>query len=84
MALVTFRELSPDTQKRILQKLQMLKNHPDVFSVVGKLHDIYPATHKLRIGNYRLILELKDNTKSDTLFHILRAGHRKDIYRLLK
>ena len=76
----TFKALPPDVQKRILGKLLALKDHPDIFSVTGGLEWLAPATHKLRIGSYRLLLELKHTDKSSAVFHVLRAGHRKDVY----
>jgi len=77
----TFKTLPPDVQKRILGKLLSLKDHPDIFSVTGGLEGIDPATHKLRIGSYRLLLALKQHDKTSVVFHVLRAGHRKDIYK---
>jgi mRNA-degrading endonuclease RelE of RelBE toxin-antitoxin system len=77
----TLKALPMDVQKRILGKLLSMKNHPDIFSVTGELKGIDPATHKLRIGSYRLILALKQRDKSSATFHVLRAGHRKDIYK---
>ena len=77
---ITLKALPPDIQKRILGKLLALKDHPDIFSVAYRLELLAPATHKLRIGSYRLLLELKHSDKSSAVFHVLRAGHRKDIY----
>ncbi len=76
-----FGKLTKETQKRIIQKFQELKAHEDIFSVLKKLHDVIPATHRLRIGNYRLILELIIQNKEEIKFRILDAGHRKEIYR---
>ena len=75
-----FLKLSQKTQERILGKLKELKNHPDIFTVLKKLIDFKPATHRLRIGNYRLILMLSNTDQSDFEFLILDAGHRKKIY----
>ncbi len=33
--------------------------------------------YKLRVGDYRLIIDVNDNTKT---FNVLKIGHRKNIY----
>lgn len=77
----TFLRLSKAIQKRIISKLQELKHHDDIFSILKRLSHFEPAMHRLRIGQYRLILELKKQERSHVIFWILDAGHRKDIYR---
>lgn len=75
-----FKKLSATIQHRIVYKLSELKTHPDIFSVLKPLVNFHPATHRLRIGMFRLILELKKNTKESIEFWILDVGNRKDIY----
>lgn len=76
-----FLKLPKNIQKRILEKLETLKIHEDIFSVLKRLHHFEPATHRLRIGSYRLILELKNQSKNRTEFWMLDVGDRKEIYR---
>ncbi|KKU80226.1 MAG: hypothetical protein UY05_C0011G0008 [Candidatus Peregrinibacteria bacterium GW2011_GWA2_47_7] len=76
-----FTKLPLGIQKRIVVKLTALKKHEDIFSILRPLHNFEPATHRLRIGSYRLILELKADKKSAPEFLILDMGHRRDIYR---
>lgn len=76
-----FFRLQKKNQDRIIEKLQLLKKHPEILSVLKKLIDFEPATHRLRIGNYRLILMLDKQNKSDFNFLILDVGHRSEIYR---
>lgn len=76
-----FLSLSSKVQERILGKLKNLKMHGDVFSVLKKLHHLEPATHRLRVGDYRLILELKERNGENVKFLVLDVGDRKDIYR---
>jgi len=76
-----FSDLSKQVQERILEKLKNLKSHPDIFSVLKNLHHFEPATHRLRVGTYRLILELRSRTGEECVFWILELGDRKDIYR---
>lgn len=76
-----FTKLPKSVQDRCLEKLHELKTHSDIFVVLKQLTAVAPATHRLRIGNYRLILELRNRTKQGFEFWILDVGHRKDIYR---
>ena len=72
-----FQRLEPKLQQRIKDKLQSLKGHPDIFSVSKSVFGFEPATHRLRIGTYRLILEQKSSNK----FLVLDLGHRREIYK---
>ena len=76
-----FLKLSKTVQQRLIAKLKELKNHTDILSVLKRLSNFEPATHRLRIGDYRLIIELKEQTEKDFEFWILDFVHRKDIYR---
>ncbi len=76
-----FLSLSGKVRKRILDKLKNLKNHDDVFAVLKRLHHLEPATHRLRIGDYRLILEISDRKGECVKFLILDVGDRRDIYK---
>ena len=75
-----FYELPKKIQERVLAKLKELKEHQDIFGILKRLIDFKPATHRLRIGNYRLILELRSRREKEVLFWVLDVGHRKDIY----
>lgn len=76
----TFLRLPKIAQERIIEKLKELKTHDDILSVLKRLTNFEPATHRLRIGMYRLILELKSRSQTDFDFWILDVGNRKDIY----
>lgn len=78
-----FLKLSQIDRDRISEKLKELKNCENIFPFLKRLVDFEPATHRLRIGNYRLILMLNEKSSgSKTLnFLVLDVGHRKDIYR---
>ena len=77
----TFLSLTKGNQNRIIRKLSVLKNHEDIFSVLKPLTNFEPATHRLRIGNVRVILGLNRQNKKDFIFYVLDVGLRKDIYR---
>lgn len=76
----SFDIVPPEIQLRIRKKISSLQSHPAIFKILFPVYDIAPASHRLRIGKYRLLLELKKNDKSGITFHILKVGHRKDIY----
>jgi len=76
-----FLNLPESVQLRIKKKLTVLKEHGEIFSALKRLHDFEPATHRLRIGSYRLILELRSQTKDEIVFWILDVGDRKSIYK---
>ena len=75
------KKLARSEQDRIIIKLQELKQHPDVLSILKPLHNFEPATHRLRVGNYRLILQLIQTSSHQEEFIVLDVGHRRDIYR---
>lgn len=75
-----FTQLSPQTKTRIISKLQELKTHPEVLAVLKPLHNFKPATHRLRIGDFRLILQLTTHNAQQQEFLVLKVGHRRDIY----
>ena len=72
-----FLKLEKEIQKRIKTKLQELKHHEHLESVLKTLVDFDPATHRLRVGDYRLILQKKSLNE----YFILDIGNRSDIYR---
>ncbi len=63
-----------DTQK-ILKKVKLLSENPNPSgSKKLKGHDLF----RLRVGDYRVIYNLKDEQLTVI---VLKAGHRKNIYR---
>jgi len=75
-----FTKQIPNIQERIIKKLQDLKTHPNIFSILKTVHDIEPATHRLRIGNYRILLKLEKSESEKVLLLILDIDHRNKIY----
>lgn len=71
-----FRKIDSVTQNNILQKLSELKEHPRIFAVLEHLADMEPATHRLRISDYRLLLR----SEGESVFIILKVGHRSNVY----
>jgi mRNA-degrading endonuclease RelE of RelBE toxin-antitoxin system len=79
-AKTTFLKLPDRVRLRITEKLLSLKPRNDIFSVVGRLKDLEPATYKLRVGSYRILLALTAQKKNMVEFLVLKVGDRKDIY----
>jgi len=62
-------------KNRIIKKIEHLANN---FSY-HNLRRIHSSNyHRLRIGNYRVILDIK---KSIKILKVLKVGHRKNIYK---
>ncbi|MDD2916849.1 MAG: type II toxin-antitoxin system RelE/ParE family toxin [Candidatus Gracilibacteria bacterium] len=63
-------------QKLLIEGLTKMKD-PGLLSMGSKkVVNLLPATHRLRIGNYRLLYK-----KTGDIVLILKIGHRKEIYR---
>jgi len=72
-ALQLLNSLDEQIKKRIWNKLQECKQNP--FRFLKPLTQI--NGFKLRVGNYRIIIDIKEEFK---ILHILKIGHRKNIY----
>jgi mRNA interferase RelE/StbE len=72
-ALDFLNKLERDLKERIWNKLQQCKEDP--FRFLEHLVEI--EGFKLRVGEYRLIIDVDHQTKT---LHVLKAGHRKNIY----
>jgi mRNA interferase RelE/StbE len=68
------KKLEKNIQERILATLERIRIRPEVF--VSKLVD--DPGYKLRIGDYRVILDLD---KSKLIILVIKVGHRKNIYK---
>jgi len=76
-----YDELETGLKARIQNKLSILKTHPDIWSVIERLAELKNKVYKLRIGQYRILLEIKTQERENTLFQILEIDHRSRIYR---
>ncbi|MDQ7009111.1 MAG: type II toxin-antitoxin system RelE/ParE family toxin [Candidatus Gracilibacteria bacterium] len=74
----SFDKLENNYQDRVIKKLTSLKESEDIFVYLKKLENLLPATHRLRVGNIRIILEFDKTNRS---FYVLDAGNRGDIYK---
>ena len=70
------KKLNTDLAKRIIKKVNELELAP--YHFIEKITDI--AGWKLRVGDYRIILDIQEKEKK---IEILKIGHRKKIYKSL-
>ena len=73
LALKQLSRLEKNIKDRIWEKLQSCKENP--FRFLEHLEQI--KGFKLRVGDYRLIIDMDNNNK---IIEILKLGHRKNIY----
>ena len=76
-----FLKLPENKKTRILGKLNELKTHKNIFSILKRMIGWEPSTHRLCIGSYRLLLELQKQEKDHSAFGVLKIGDRRDIYK---
>lgn len=68
--------LDSSLQKRIIDKLEFYTNQKDPLKFAEKLVNNPYGTHRFRIGDYRVICDVVDDTIQITVI-----GHRREIYR---
>ena len=72
-----FVKLELATQERIIKKLQFYKTAPEILPFLKSVENLEPATHRLRVGSHRLLLQY--NWSKDII--ILKVWERKSIYK---
>ena len=72
-----FRRIDRFVQERIRSKLRELKQHDNIGSVLKSLTHFQYGTHRLRIGQYRVILK----KVSEYRYFVVDIGNRSDIYK---
>ena len=70
------KKISRNNLPKIKVGIEELKNFPDI-SNIKHLTNHHIAEYRLRIGNYRVLFDVDWNNKE---IHILKIGHRKDVY----
>lgn len=72
-----FRRMDRFVQERIRSKLRELKHHDDIGSVLKPLKHFQYGSHRLRIGQYRVIVK----KISECEYWVVDLGNRSDIYK---
>lgn len=70
------KKLPANVQLQIIQKLKYFLSAPNPLNFASYLKDTDLGTYRFRVGNYRVIFDIEDNT-----IKILTLGNRKDIYK---
>jgi len=73
-ALKQIEKLEKSIQERIFKVLERIRIRPEAH--VTKL--VGDAGYKLRVGDYRVILDINENKLS---ILVIKIGHRKNIYK---
>jgi len=68
-------KLSYDIQKRVIKKLTFFSSQEDPLLFSKQLINLPPATHRFRIGDYRIAFYISENT-----IYVERIGHRREVY----
>lgn len=77
-ALKQWQAMDPNAQKEIQEKISELKTKPDLFAKnIKRIFALEPATHRLRVGNFRLLLACDFLSQKHI---VLKIGHRREIY----
>lgn len=74
-----FERPPKEIQSRVITKLKDVKNHPNIFSLLKKIQGNSTATHRLRVGQYRILLTIINEKKLE--FLVISVGRRSEIYR---
>jgi mRNA interferase RelE/StbE len=61
---------------KIKREIEELRNFPNI-SKIRRLRNHTIADYRLRIGNYRVLFDVNWDKKE---IHILKIGHRRDVY----
>lgn len=75
-----FEALPSQVQTKVLDALALLSQNPfSEFLRIKKLKGA-PSLYQIRIGDYRLVYEVRGST---LVIVVIKIGHRKDVYRQL-
>jgi len=72
-ALKDLSKIQKQEVKKILSKIELLENYPDVANI-KKLTNFEPP-YRLRVGNYRVLFDIQDN-----IITVYRVKHRSKSY----
>lgn len=73
-----FKKLDFVVQKSIKEKLILLSTNPDTLkNNIKSLKGEFKGKFRLRINQYRIIFQIKNN---ELIITIIAIGHRKEIY----
>lgn len=68
-------KLTKDIQIRIIKKIKFFALQQNLSKFSKPLVNLPPATHRFRVGDYRIAFYVEQNT-----IYVDRAKHRKEVY----
>ncbi len=71
------KKLPRDFQKRIIKKIEFYAGQEKPTTFSKPLVNLPPATHRFRVGDYRVAFYVDKST-----LYIERIGHRREVYYL--
>ncbi|OGH66650.1 MAG: hypothetical protein A3B90_01115 [Candidatus Magasanikbacteria bacterium RIFCSPHIGHO2_02_FULL_41_13] len=81
-ALKDLEQLDKKMTKRILDKLDWFVAQVQPLSFAKKLKNSDLGTYRFRVGDYRILFDIEENTSKVSILMILRIKHRKEAYGL--
>lgn len=72
----SLNKLLPSVQRRVIEKLEFYARQENPLTFAEKLIDRKIGGYRFRVGDYRVIFDLKEKE-----ILILLIGHRREIYR---
>lgn len=69
-------KLSKEARSRVIKKLAFYSDQPDPLQFSKPLINLPPATHRFRVGSYRISFYVEGR-----IIFIARIRHRREIYR---
>lgn len=76
------KRLDENTAERVIKKIKFYAEQENPLIFAKQLKGFTPNRYRFRIGDYRVIFMIDDETLEIRILVILRIKHRKDIYRL--
>ena len=79
-AVKAISKLPPKIARRIVKKMQWFAEQDDPLSFAKPLSNQQLGSHRFRVGDYRILVEIDKGTIS--ILVVLSVKHRKDVYNL--
>jgi len=73
------KRLGPEVARRVLDKLEWLRQHPEPYRLLKKLKGADPPSYRLHIGDWRAVGQIQMDT-----FYVRLVAHRSKVYDRLK
>ena len=79
-AVIFLNTLSQKTKERLISKMRVLEDRPKLKRAgadIKKIRDVDPEAYRLRIGDYRVIYAVEEDTVSITEIMLRGKGYRR-------